>query len=206
VVVDEKGNGLESTTDVGAYAAFAQNPVVGLGIVARGNGEGGALISATARAVTRVDKSQVLERARTVEELKNESTMLRRLTASLLGGLAVLALLLACAGIYGVLSFVTARRRHEMGIRTALGATRGNLMRLVVAGGSYPVLAGIVVGIGGAIGLTRYIRSMLYATDPIDAPTLLAVAALFVSVALAACLVPAWRAARVDPMTSLREE
>ena len=132
--------------------------------------------------------------------------MQRRLTASLLGGLAVLALLLACAGLYGVLSFVTARRRHEMGIRSALGATRASLIRLVVAGGSYPVLLGILAGIGGAIGLTRYIRSMLFATDPVDAPTLAAVAALFATVALAACLIPAWRAARVDPMTSLREE
>ena len=93
-----------------------------------------------------------------------------------------------------------------MGIRTALGATRGSLIRLVIAGGSYPVLLGILAGIGGAIGLTRYIRSMLFATEPIDAPTLAGVSALFVAVALAACLVPAWRAARVDPMTSLREE
>jgi predicted permease len=206
VVVDEKGRGLESTTDVGAYASFTQNPAVGLGIVARGSGDGGALIQAVARAVTRVDKSQVLERARTVEEMKAESTMSRRLTTSLLGGLSILAMLLACAGIYGVLSFVTARRRHEMGIRTALGATRAAVIRLVLAGGAYPVLAGIVAGIGGALGLTRYIQAMLFATDPIDVATLAGVSALFVSVALAACIVPAWRAARVDPMTSLRQE
>jgi hypothetical protein len=104
VVMDEKGRGLESANDIGAYASFAQNPVVGLGIVAKGAGDGGALIQSVARAVTKVEKTQVLERARTVEEMKVEGLMGRRLTTSLLGGLSVLAMLLPCAGIYGVLS------------------------------------------------------------------------------------------------------
>ncbi|MGH9657197.1 MAG: ADOP family duplicated permease [Bryobacteraceae bacterium] len=206
VVVDEKGRGLESPTDIGAYASFAQNPVVGLGIVAKGSGDGGALIQSLARAVTRVDKTQVLDRARTVEQMKSESLMSRRMTTSLLGGLSLLAMLLACAGIYGVLSFVTARRRHEMGIRAALGASRAVLIRLVVGGGALPVLIGILVGLGGAIGLARFIRAMLFATDPIDAVTLAGVSVLFAAVALAACIVPAWRAARVDPMSALRQE
>lgn len=206
VVVDEKGRGLESLTDVGAYASFTQNPVVGLGIVARGNGAGGALIPLVARAVTKVDKTQSLDRARTVEEMKSESLMSRRLTTSLLGGLSLLAMLLACAGIYGVLSFVTARRRHEVGIRMALGATRFAIIRLVVGGGAFPVFIGILVGLGGAIGLARFIQSMLFATDPIDPLTLAGVSVLFAAVALMACIVPAWRAARVDPMAALRQE
>jgi len=206
VVVDEKGRGLESLTDVGAYASFTQNPVVGLGIVARGSGAGSALIPLVARAVTKVDKTQVLDRAMTVEEMKSESLMSRRLTTSLLGGLSLLAMLLACAGIYGVLSFVTARRRHEVGIRMALGATRFAIIRLVVRGGAFPVLIGILVGLGGAIGLARFIQSMLFATDPIDPLTLAGVSVLFAAVALMACIVPAWRAARVDPMAALRQE
>jgi len=206
VVIDEKGRGLESLTDVGAYASFTQNPVVGLGIVARGGGAGGALIPLVARAVTKVDKTQVLDRAMTVEEMKSESMMSRRLTTSLLGGLSLLAMLLACAGIYGVLSFVTARRRHEVGIRMALGATRFAIIRLVVRGGAFPVLIGILVGLGGAIGLARFIQSMLFATDPIDPLTLAGVSVLFAAVALMACIVPAWRAARVDPMAALRQE
>ncbi|MGH9723060.1 MAG: FtsX-like permease family protein, partial [Bryobacteraceae bacterium] len=206
VVVDEKGRGLESPTDIGAYASFAQNPVVGLGIVAKGIGDGGALIQSVARAVSRVDKSQVLDRARTVEQMKSESLMSRRLTTSLLGGLSLLAMLLACAGIYGVLSFVTARRRHEMGIRAALGASRAAIVRLVIGGGALPVFTGILVGLGGAIALARFIRSMLFATDPIDALTLAGVSVLFVAVAFVACIVPAWRAARVDPMSALRQE
>jgi putative ABC transport system permease protein len=206
VVVDEKGRGLESLTDVGAYASFAQNPVVGLGIVAQGGGAGGALIPLVAQAVARVDKTQVLDRARTVEEMRSESMMSRRLTTSLLGGLALLAMFLACAGVYGVLSFVTARRRHEVGIRVALGATRFAIIRLVVGGGAFPVFIGILVGLGGAIGLARFIQSMLFATDPIDPLTLAGVSVLFAAVALIACLVPAWRAARVDPMAALRQE
>jgi putative ABC transport system permease protein len=206
VVVDEKGRGLESLTDVGAYASFAQNPVVGLGIVARGGGAGGALIPLVAQAVTRVDKAQVLDRARTVEEMRSESMMSRRLTTSLLGGLSLLAMFLACAGIYGVLSFVTARRRHEVGIRVALGATRFAIIRLVVGDGAFPVFIGILVGLGGAIGLARFIQSMLFATDPIDPLTLAGVSVLFAAVALIACIVPAWRAARVDPMAALRQK
>ena len=126
--------------------------------------------------------------------------------AVLLGGFAFLAMLLASTGIYGVLSFVTAGRTQELGIRAALGASRGDLMRMVVGGGSIPVLAGIVLGLGGAVGLTRFIRSMLFATSPLDVTNLLAVAALLAAVALGACFVPAWKAARVDPMSALRQD
>jgi putative ABC transport system permease protein len=132
--------------------------------------------------------------------------MSRRLTTSLLGGLSLLALLLACAGIYGVLSYAIAQRRQEMGIRVALGATRFAIIRLVVGGGAFPLFTGILVGLGGAIGLARFIQSMLFATDPIDPLTLAGVSVLFAAVALTACLVPACRASRVDPMAALRQE
>jgi putative ABC transport system permease protein len=206
IAADEKGRGLESPSDVGTYASFAQNPVVGLGIVAKGAGEGGALIKAMQQAVWNVNKDQVLDRPQTVQQLRNDSMSARRLTASLLGGFAVLALFLACAGIYGVLSFVTARRTQEMGIRAAMGASRADLIRLVIGGGSIPVLIGIVVGLGGAVALSRFIESMLFAVKPIDVTTLMAVSSLFLTVALAACLVPAWRAASVDPMSALRQD
>jgi len=206
VVADEKGQGLESTSDVGAYASFAQNPVVGLGLVARGSGDGGVLLKSIQHAVSRVNKTQVLDRPTTVAQLKAESMSGRRLPTMLLSGFALLAMLLACAGIYGVLSFVTAKRTQELGIRAALGASRWDLLRMVVAGGAVPVIAGLIIGLAGAMALSRFIQSMLFQTSPIDAPSLIAVAALFLAVALAACFVPAWRAARIDPMSALRQE
>jgi putative ABC transport system permease protein len=206
VVADEKGRGLESPTDIGAYASFSQNPVVGLGLVAKGRGDPATLIKSLQRAVWRVNKDQVLDRPMTVDQLKSESMMYRKLSTTLLGGFAMLAMLLSCAGIYGVLSFVTARRTQELGIRAALGASPGDLMRMVAGGGAIPVFAGIIIGLGGAIGLARFIQSMLFATNPLDVPNLLAVSALFLAVAMAACLVPAWRAAKSDPMSALRQE
>jgi putative ABC transport system permease protein len=207
VVADEKANGLDAEQDVGTYASFAQDPVVvGLGLVARVRGDPGTMIKTIQRAVWRFDKNQVLDNPLTMERIKAESVTFRRLPALLLGGFAALAMVLASTGIYGVLSFVTAGRTQELGVRAALGASRGDLVRLVVGGGSIPVLVGIAAGLGGAVALTRFIRSMLFATSPLDAANLLFVAALLLAVALAACLAPAWRAARVDPMAALREE
>ena len=206
VVVDEKASGLENPTDVGAYASFAQSPVVGLGLVARGSGDPAMLIKSIQTAVRRVNKYQVLDRPMTVAQLKADSMIDRRLPTYLLGGFALLAMLLACAGIYGVLSLVTAKRTQELGIRAALGASQWDLVRMVVRGGTMPVIVGVVLGLGGAIWLSRFIQTMLFQVSPIDAASLIAVAALFLSVALVACFVPAWRASRIDPMAALRQE
>ena len=206
VVADEKATGLENLTDVGTYASFAQNPVVGLGLVARGSGDPAMLIKSLQQAVRRVNKFQVLDRAMTVSQLKADSMSGRKVPTYLLGGFALLAMLLACAGIYGVLSFVTAKRTQELGIRAALGASQSDLLRMVVRGGTMPVLAGIVIGVGGAMWLSRFIQSMLFQVSPIDAPSLIGVAVLFLAVALLACFVPAWRASRIDPMSALRQE
>ena len=175
-MVDEKASGLENPTDVGAYASFAQNPVVGLGLVARGSGDPAMLIKSIQGAVQRVNKYQVLDRPMTVTRLKADSTIGRRLPTYLLAGFALLAMLLACAGIYGVLSFVTAKRTQELGIRAALGASQWDLVRMVIRGGTLPVIAGIVLGLGGAMWLSRFMQAMLFQVSPIDAPSLAAVA------------------------------
>jgi putative ABC transport system permease protein len=164
------------------------------------------LIKSIQQAVRRVNKYQVLDRPMTVAQLKADSTIGRRLPTYLLGGFALVAMLLACAGIYGVLSFVTAKRTQELGIRAALGASQWDLVRMVIRSGTTPVLIGIVLGLGGAMWLSRFIQAMLFQVSPIDAPSLVGVAALFLTVALVACFVPAWRASRIDPMAALRQE
>jgi len=153
-----------------------------------------------------VNKFQVLDRPMTVAQLKADSIVGRRLPTYLLGGFALLAMLLACAGIYGVLSFVTAKRTQELGIRAALGASQWDLVRMVIRSGTLPVATGLILGLGGAIWLSRFVQSMLFQVSPIDPASLAVVAALFVSVALLACFVPAWRASRIDPMAALRQE
>ena len=206
VVADEKADGLEERMDEGCYASFAQNPVVGISLVAKGSGDSGMLIKSVERALWRVNKDQVLEHPETIAQIKAESVMSRRLTTSLLSGFALLALLLASGGLYAVLSFVTAGRTQEMGIRAAMGASRGRLIWLVISGGSIPVFAGILAGLVGAVALGRVMKSMLFAVNPIDGPTLIAVSLLFLCVALLACFVPAWRAASGDPMAALRQD
>jgi putative ABC transport system permease protein len=206
VVADEKATGLENVTDVGAYASFAQNPVVGLGLVVRGAGDPSMLIKSIQAAAWRVNKFQVLDRPMTVTQLKADSTVGRRLPTYLLGGFALLAMLLACAGIYGVLSFVTAKRTQELGIRAALGASPWDLIRMVLRSGTVPVVVGLAVGLGGALWLSRFMQALLFQVNPIDPASLAAVAAIFLSVALLACFVPAWRASRIDPMAALRTE
>ena len=206
VVADEKATGLENLTDVGAYASFAQSPVVGLGLVARGSGEPSMLIKSIQAAAWRVNKFQVLDRPMTVTQLKADSTVGRRLPTYLLAGFAFLAMLLACAGIYGVLSFVTAKRTQELGIRAALGASQSDLIRMVLRSGTLPVVLGLAVGLGGALWLSRFMQALLFQVSPIDPTSLAAVAGIFLSVALLACFVPAWRASRIDPMKALRTE
>ncbi len=206
VVADEKADGLDTASDIGVYASFPQIPVVGLGLVVRGGGDTGTLLKSVQQAIWRVNKNQVLDHPITLDQIKDESLMSRRLPMMLLGGFALLAMLLACAGIYGVLSFVTARRTQELGIRAALGASRGDLIRMVIGSGARPVLAGIAIGLVGAMGVARFIESILFATSPFDPLNLLGVSALFLSVALLACFVPAWRASRIDPMLALRQD
>lgn len=125
---------------------------------------------------------------------------------SLLGTFAGVALALALAGLYGVLSYVVAQRTREIGIRSALGSSRGALMRLVTGEGLRLVAAGLAVGVLGGLAVTRLMAFMLYGVSPLDARTWLMAAALMVAAAVLAALLPARRAARVDPMIAMRAE
>jgi putative ABC transport system permease protein len=158
------------------------------------------------KAILEVDRDQPVSNVRTLEQDITRSVAARRQTFTLLGLFAVVALGLAALGLYGVLAHAVALRRHEIGIRMALGAQRSDVLRLVLRHGLGLTLLGVAIGLAGAFALTRVLRNHLYEVGPVDPITFAAVALLLVIVAILACLIPARRAANVDPMEALRSE
>ena len=156
------------------------------------------------KAIHTVDPDQPVDHFRTVAEVRSESLQSPRLTAVLLGLFAVLALVITAAGIAGVIAFSVNQRTQEFGIRMALGAPRASVLRMVLRQGISLVLAGLAFGMAGAMVLTRLLTTLLFGVEPTDAMTFLAVSMMLVAVAAAACLIPARRAASVDPMVALR--
>ena len=142
----------------------------------------------------------------TMQQIIAQSLGNASLSASLMLAFAVLSLTLASVGLYGVLSYLTTQRTGEIGVRLALGAQRGQVVRLMLGDGLRPALYGLVLGLAASAGAVRLIQSMLYGTRPLDPEIFAAVSAMLLVVAALACLVPAWRASRIDPMQALRTE
>jgi len=140
----------------------------------------------------------------TMDDLLAGETAVQRFEAAAVGLFAALALLLAGVGIYGVISYMVSQRTREIGVRMALGAQRGDVLRMVIRDGMLMAGAGMAVGIGGALALTRLMRNLLFQITPTDPLTYSAVTVILVTVALLACCIPARRAMRVEPMTALR--
>ena len=205
VVADEKVNSLDNTS-AGVYVSYAQSPIVGVSLLVKGASSASALIGTVQRAIWALNKNQALPNPTTLEQIKSDSLGQTRLRTLLLAAFAGLALLMAALGVYGVLSYATAQRTMELGVRAALGASSSDLVRLVVRGGTIPVMLGLVIGGYGAIGLTRWLQSLLFEVDPTDPATMAVTGAVLVLVAWTACYVPARRASRIDPMNALRTE
>jgi predicted permease len=172
----------------------------------RTTGDPAALAGAVRQAIGGLDPDIPAYDIRTMAGVLDESAARREFTTFLLGLFAALALALAAVGLYGVLSYAVAQRSTEIGIRMALGAARSNVTRLVLLEGLRPALAGVILGILGAAWATQFLRTLLFGVGANDAVTFITVPVLLLSVALAACAIPAWRATRVDPATALRSE
>jgi len=165
-----------------------------------------SLATALRGEINRLDASLPVFDIRTMQDVLHSSAEHRQFTALLIGCFALLALVLAAVGLYGVLFYIVAQRTNEIGIRMVLGATTPELRRLVLWQGMQPVFVGIALGLAGAIAATRYFESLLFSVKGHDPATFVLVTALLVAVALIACSIPALRATRIDPAVALRME
>jgi predicted permease len=173
-------------------------------VVLRTEGDPTAVMSSVRRAVEEIDSREVVYNVQTMDEVVSNSFAARRLSMILLGVFAVLALVLACVGIYGVISYLVGQRTHEIGVRMALGAQRRDVLRLVIGHGARMALIGVAIGMGAALGLTRLMANQLFGVSAHDPLTFAGVAIVLIMVAVAACYIPARRAMRVDPVVALR--
>lgn len=158
------------------------------------------------KTIASLDRDLPVSMVLTMQQVLGRSTATSSFAASLLGVFAVLSLLLAAVGLYGILSYLTTQRRGEIGIRIALGAERGQVLHLMLSDGLRPALYGLLLGLAASAAVTREMQSMLFGTQPLDPMVFAGVAAVLLAVAAFACLVPAWKASRIDPMQALRTE
>ena len=178
----------------------------GTAVVLRTHDDPAAVMTSVRRAVSELDPGAVIYSVETMDAVLSNSLAARRLSMLLLGAFAILALTLACIGLYGVLSYLVGQRTREIGVRMALGAQRADVLRLILRQGVAMALAGVGLGMILSLGLTRLMSSQLFGVTPHDPLTFAGVGLLLIAVSLLACVVPALRAARVDPMAALRYE
>jgi putative ABC transport system permease protein len=206
VVADVHHGGLDEPPHPSVYVSNDQNPRIQMSYVAHTTGDPLALAGEMRRIVHELDPDQPVTEILPLSGLLSETLARPRFFTALLGGFALLALVLAALGVYGVLAYVVRGRAREMGLRMALGASGRRVAGQVLAQGMAPVAVGLAAGLLGAAGLSRFLGSLLFDVRPLDAPTYAAVSVVLGAVAVLACLVPAWSAGRADPMASLRSE
>ncbi|HYY98056.1 MAG TPA: ABC transporter permease [Pyrinomonadaceae bacterium] len=206
VVADVRSLELSSEPEPEIYTSYLQDPFADMSYVLRTSVEPDGLTPAVREAVRQVDRAQPVTGFKEMEQVVGEAAAQPRFNSLLLAVFAGLSLLLAAAGIYGVMSYGVTQRTREIGLRVALGAQSRDVLRMVVGQGMWLTLLGVGIGLAAAFGLTRVLRSLLFGVSETDPLTFATVALLLTFVALLACYVPARRAAKVDPMVALRYE
>ena len=206
IIGDIKHYGLDKDVADEIYVPMAQNPVGSASLVIKTAVEPMSIAGGVIELLHGIDPNQPAARVRSLEQVRAESVAAPRLTTNLLGLFALLALAIAATGIGGVMALAVGQRRHEIGVRMAIGARPGEILRMILGQGMTLSLIGVVLGLFGALWLTRLLQQLLFEVTPTDPLTYVGVAAVLGLAALVACYVPARRAARVDPLIALRTE
>jgi putative ABC transport system permease protein len=206
VAKDVRQIGLDTEIGYSTYTPFAQGGRLQMEIAIRTAANPETILAAAQREIRQVEPSVIVDRVQTMSQRIDDSVAPRRLNLVLFGFFALLALILASVGLYGVVAYAAARRTREFGIRMALGARSGNVLRLVLGEGLKLAAAGVAIGTVAALALTRLLTKLLFGVEPTDPMTIVAVAVLLGCVATMACWLPAHRATRIHPTEALRTE
>ena len=201
---DTRDGGLDAKPHTAMFMPFAQELAIAGGFVIRADSNVSALSAAATRIVRRVAPTVPIERVMTVGQIKDLSVSPRRLNAALISSFSLLAVIIAAVGIAGVLAFSVSARSNEIGIRMSLGADRGRVQRMILKEGGVLLVGGLVLGVAGAYFAGGVMRGLLFGVTPHDAATLAAVSLVMAAIGIAACWVPAVRAARIDPAITMR--
>jgi len=188
------------------FTSYLQDPAPYMTLIVRAVSDPASLAAAVRGKVLEVDRNQPVYDVATMQQRLAESVAPQHFNALVLGIFAGMAVMLAAVGVYGVMAYSVAQRTHEIGVRMALGAERGNVLKMVVGQGLRAVLIGTGIGVVASVGLTRFMQTMLFGVRSTDPVTLVAVSLVFLAVAWLACYIPARRATKVDPMLALRYE
>jgi putative ABC transport system permease protein len=206
VVGNEKNSSLSKTAEPAVYFSHRQFSYRSMSVVVRATAAPLSLVNAVQNEVWALDRNLPVSNLKTMERRLGEAVAQPRFNALLLGLFAALAVLLAAVGVYGVISYMVRQRTHEIGVRMALGASAGDILKMVVGQGLTLTLTGVGLGLLGSFGLTRLISGLLYGVGTTDPLTFIAMPALLALAALLACYLPARRATKVDPMAALHYE
>jgi putative ABC transport system permease protein len=206
VVGDVHHGGLDANPEPTMYVPYRQDVFSTMWIAARTDGDPVQLTQTVRQTVRDIDPSLPAYSISPLADIVSDSVAQRRFSMLLLGLFALIALFLAAVGLYGVVAYSVGQRTQEIGVRMAIGAGRGDVLRMVLGGGMKLALVGVALGIGVSLLATRAVASMLFEVTPFDPASYAATAALLLAIAALACYVPARRAMSVDPITALRQE